>query len=72
VQAFSHYVVAGEAPPPVLQDWTIRFKALEPIAAKAFGGPEGYRAFTDAYLGLLRDDGALKYSVVLVTAGRKR
>jgi hypothetical protein len=40
--------------------------------APAFGGVEPYRASYQRYLELLSDPDALKYSVLLITEGRKR
>ncbi|MEK6609177.1 MAG: methyltransferase domain-containing protein [Myxococcota bacterium] len=69
VRVFPHYVVAGAADAAMLGDWEVRFAALERVAAPAFGGLDPYRAFCAEYLALLRDEDALKYSVLLVTEG---
>jgi ubiquinone/menaquinone biosynthesis C-methylase UbiE len=66
------WLVAGEADRRIVEDWTLRFNVLEAVAAPAFGGVAGYRAFCDRYLGLLGDPDTLKYSVFLMTEGRKR
>jgi ubiquinone/menaquinone biosynthesis C-methylase UbiE len=65
------WVVAGAADSRLMRDWSIRLQTLEPVAAPAFGGLEAYREFSQAYLDLLCDEDALKYSVLLVTEGRK-
>jgi ubiquinone/menaquinone biosynthesis C-methylase UbiE len=65
------WVVAGVADSRLVQDWSIRLQTLESVAAPAFGGMDAYRAFSRAYLDLLCDEDALKYSVLLVTEGRK-
>jgi ubiquinone/menaquinone biosynthesis C-methylase UbiE len=66
------WVVAGEADARLLNDWKQRFATLEPVVAPAFGGVEPYRASYARYLELLLDPDALKYSVLLMTEGRKR
>lgn len=66
------WVVAGEADARLLNDWKQRFATLEPVVAPAFGGVEPYRASCERYLALLSDPDALKYSVLLITEGRKR
>jgi ubiquinone/menaquinone biosynthesis C-methylase UbiE len=65
------WVVAGVADARLVQDWSIRLQTLEPLAAPTFGGLDAYRQFSQAYLDLLCDGDALKYSVLLVTEGRK-
>jgi SAM-dependent methyltransferase len=65
------WVVAGKADARLVEDWDIRLRTLEPVAAPFFGGVEAYRAFSRAYMDLLCDPEALKYSVLLVTEGRK-
>lgn len=65
------WMVTGAADARLLEDWAIRFRTLEPIAAPALGGTEAYWAFCERYMGMLRDPEALKYSVVLITEGRK-
>ncbi len=66
------WLVAGAADARLLEDWTLRLRVLEPVAAPAFGGVAAYRAFGDRYLGMLGDPDTLKYSVFLMTEGRKR
>lgn len=66
------WVVAGTADDRLVSDWRMRFTALEPIVAPAFGGKEAYWAFCQRYLALLSDPDALKYSVLLITEGQKR
>lgn len=53
-------------------DYTQRFEVLAPLAIKTFGDERRYREFTQAYLSLLADPDALKYSVVLTTTGRRQ
>ena len=65
------YVSAGTASDQLLADWAIRFSALEPAVAPAFGGVERYHALRDAYLAMLRAPDALKYAVVLTTVGQR-
>jgi ubiquinone/menaquinone biosynthesis C-methylase UbiE len=66
------WVVAGAADGRLLNDWKQRFATLEPVVAPSFGGVEAYRASCERYLELLSDPDALKYSVLLITEGRKR
>jgi len=66
------WVVAGAADGRLLNDWKQRFTTLEPVVAPSFGGVEAYRASCERYLELLSDPDALKYSVLLITEGRKR
>lgn len=66
------WVVAGAADARLLTDWKQRFATLEPVVAPAFGGVENYRTSCARYLELLSDPDALKYSVLLITEGRKR
>jgi SAM-dependent methyltransferase len=65
------WVVAGAAEARLVEDWAIRLQTLEAVAAPAFGGVTPYRAFSQAYLALLSDADTLKYSVLLVTEGKK-
>lgn len=65
------WVVAGPADARLVQDWEIRLRTLEAVAAPSFGGIDAYREFSKAYMALLSDPDALKYSVLLVTEGRK-
>jgi SAM-dependent methyltransferase len=65
------WVVAGSADARLVQDWEIRLRTLEAVAAPSFGGTDAYRKFSRAYMELLCDPDALKYSVLLVTEGRK-
>lgn len=71
VHMFPLWMVTGAADARLLEDWAIRFRTLEPVAAPALGGREAYWAFCERYMGMLRDPEALKYSVVLITEGRK-
>lgn len=66
------YLVAGAAPERLIRDWQVRFDALAPTAARAFGGPAPYAAFVTDYLAHLADDRALKYGITLVTEGTCR
>ncbi len=66
------YVVAGAADARQMEDWATRFKALEPIAAPAFGSLAAYQEFARRYLAMLGDPDTLKYSVLLITEGQKQ
>lgn len=66
------HVTAGAADARLLDDWRTRFDALAPVMEPAFGGAAPYRAFADAYLELLADERAFKYSVILTVEGRRR
>ncbi len=66
------WVVAGAADTRLMNDWKQRFETLAPVVSPAFGGPQGYWAFCEQYLGLLSDPDALKYAVLLITEGQKR
>lgn len=65
------WVVAGAADARLVEDWSIRLQTLEPVAAPSFGGLDPYREFCRSYLDMLCDAEALKYSILLVTEGRK-
>lgn len=64
------YVAAG-ADARLVADYTQRFEVLAPIASKAFGDEQRYRAFAEGYLAMLEDPDALKYAVVLTVTGRR-
>ncbi len=66
------YVEAGAADARQMEDWATRFKALEAIAAPAFGSLAAYREFADRYLAMLCDPDTLKYAVLLITEGQKQ
>jgi SAM-dependent methyltransferase len=66
------WVVGGVADARLIQDWTTRFAALEPVGGPAFGSLAAYRAFCDRYLGMLGDADSLKYAVLLITEGQKQ
>ncbi|WP_232293850.1 methyltransferase domain-containing protein [Stigmatella aurantiaca] len=66
------WIVAGAADARLLSDWQLRFSTLEAALAPAFGGKAAYQAFCEGYLRLLSNPDALKYSVLLITEGRKR
>jgi ubiquinone/menaquinone biosynthesis C-methylase UbiE len=66
------HVTAGEADVRLLEDWTTRFKALEPLAVPAFGSLAAYREFANRYVAMLGDPDTLKYSVLLITEGQKQ
>lgn len=63
-------VVAGAADERLLADWRQRFEALAPVGEKAFGSAQSWGEFAAAYLALLSDPAALKYTVMLTTSGR--
>lgn len=63
------HVTAGAADQAMLDDWTVRFAALQPLGVQAFGSAAAWNAFTVEYLATLRDPDALKYAVVLTTVG---
>ncbi len=65
------HVTAGAADDRLLADWQQRFEVLTPAMVPAFGGAEAYRRFADAYLALLRDEDAFKYSVTLTVVGTR-
>jgi ubiquinone/menaquinone biosynthesis C-methylase UbiE len=71
VHAIPQYVHAGAADSRAVQDWQMRFTALEPVAAPAFPSRDAYQAFCQEYLHLLADPDTLKYAVRLVTEGRR-
>lgn len=52
-------------------DYVQRFDVLAPLATKTFGSEQRYREFAQAYLALLNDEEALKYTVVLTVSGRR-
>lgn len=65
------HVTAGAADARLLDDWRTRFDALSPVMEQAFGGAAPYRAFANAYLELLADERAFKYSVILTVEGNR-
>lgn len=65
------YLVAGAAEAWLVDDWALRLENIAPVVAPAFGGAPGYEAFRQAYLDLLRNPDALKYTVALTTWGTK-
>lgn len=65
------YVAAGPADERLVTDWEQRFAAIAAAAAPALGGEAAYQQFAGDYLQLLRSADTLKYSLVLVTEGRK-
>jgi len=71
VHLSSFHVTAGAADAQLLDDWRTRFEALAPVARPAFGGGRAYDEFCAAYLALLADPDALKYSVILTTEGTR-
>lgn len=71
VHLSSFHVSAG-ADERLHADYTQRFEVLAPIAIKTFGDEGRYWEFARAYLSLLADPDALKYSVVLTTTGRRQ
>jgi SAM-dependent methyltransferase len=66
------HVTAGAADERLLQDWKTRFDALAPVMVPAFKGEEPWQDFTRAYLDLLADPQAFKYSVILTVEGKRR
>lgn len=72
VHASMHYLAAGAADERLLEDWRIRFDALRPAVAPAFGAPENYERFCGAYLDMLADGDTLKYVLVLTTSGTRQ
>lgn len=66
------YVEAGAADARQMDDWATRFKALEPVAAPAFGSLAAYQEFARRYLAMLGDPDTLKYAVLLITEGQKQ
>jgi ubiquinone/menaquinone biosynthesis C-methylase UbiE len=71
VHLMPFYLSAGAADERLMKDWEIRFAALEPVAAPAFGGKEAYQAHCREYLRMLADPDGLKYAVTLVTEGTR-
>lgn len=69
---FPFHLTVGAADQQLVTDWTTRFEALAPVMGPAFGGAAPYRAFADAYLALLADPAAFKYSVILTVEGTRR
>jgi len=64
-------VVAGAAGERLIADWRQRFQMLGPVAIATFGTAELWQRFVDAYLCLLADPLALKYTVMLTTSGTR-
>lgn len=64
-------LVAGPASAGLLEDWRLRFETLASFVAPEFGDARRYRDFTEAYLGVLANPDALKYSIVVTTRGTK-
>ena len=71
VHLSAFHVTAGAADETMLDDWKVRFAALEPVGLTAFGSPAAWKAFTSEYLATLGNPDALKYSVVLTTVGTR-
>lgn len=71
VQLSPFHVTAGAADARLVEDWRVRFDALAPVMEPAFGSATSYRAFARAYLELLADPRAFKYSVILTAEGTK-
>ena len=69
VRAYPFYISPGTADFRLMRDWETRFKTLEAPVSPAFGGIEGYRAFCDQYLAMLRDPDTLKITMSFVTSG---
>jgi ubiquinone/menaquinone biosynthesis C-methylase UbiE len=65
------YVVAGAPSEQFLQDWRLRFEALKPVAAPAFGGEESYRQFCERSLSALGSEESFKYTLVVTAEGLK-
>lgn len=65
------HMTAGAADAHLVEDWRVRFDALAPVMEPAFGGAARYRTFAGAYLDLLADPRAFKYSVILTAEGTK-
>jgi ubiquinone/menaquinone biosynthesis C-methylase UbiE len=62
-------VIAGRADARLVADWRQRFMVLTPVALTLFGTPGAWQSFVDAYLALLADPLALKYTLLLTTSG---
>ncbi|MFY1827001.1 methyltransferase domain-containing protein [Myxococcus fulvus] len=71
VHLLPFYLVAGAADARLMRDWEVRFAALAPVAAPAFGGMESYQAHCRDFLAMLADPSGLKYAVTLVTEGTR-
>ena len=71
VHLSAFHVTAGSADEAMLDDWKVRFSALQPVGVQAFGSVEAWKAFTAEYLAALGNPDALKYSVVLTTVGTR-
>ncbi|WP_257463282.1 methyltransferase domain-containing protein [Archangium lipolyticum] len=71
VHLLPQYVVAGVADARMIQDWEIRFAALEPVVAPAFANREAYQRHCRDYLRMLMEPDTLKFAVRLVTEGRR-
>ncbi|AKF80896.1 Ubiquinone/menaquinone biosynthesis C-methylase UbiE [Myxococcus fulvus] len=71
VHLLPFYLVAGAADARLMRDWEVRFAALAPVAAPAFGGMEPYQAHCRDFLAMLADPAGLKYAVTLVTEGTR-
>lgn len=69
VDVAPYSVVAGVAGERLMADWRLRFDTLAPAVAPEFGSDRAYREFTNAYLDVLANPAALKYSVVVTTWG---
>ncbi|MCE9666795.1 methyltransferase domain-containing protein [Myxococcus stipitatus] len=71
VHLLPYYLVAGAADERLMKDWEIRFAALEPVAAPAFGGHAPYQEHCREFLRMLADPDGFKYAVTLVTEGTR-
>ncbi len=71
VDASMHYLVGGPASSQLLEDWRLRFQALEKYVAPAFPRPGGYAEFAEAYLKMLADPDTLKFIHVLTTSATR-
>ncbi|MBL8923581.1 MAG: methyltransferase domain-containing protein [Myxococcaceae bacterium] len=64
-------LVTGAASATLLEDWRQRFDTLAPAVGPEFADERSYRDFADAYLQVLANPEALKYSIMVTTRGTR-
>ena len=64
-------VVAGAADERLIADWRQRLAVLTPLAVGHFGGVSAWNTFCEGYLAMLADPLALKYTLLVTTAGTR-
>lgn len=66
-----YHVYAGRAPDDALENWALKWQGIREQVVPAFGSPDEYDEFVEAFTSMLLDDDVFTYSSLILVEGRR-